>query len=465
MSDSTTGPGCVAFDEFTVDRARRELRYGSSAVQLTGKAFDLLMILVTAGGAVVTRERLYDQLWPSGSVEDGNLTQHVYLLRRALESRAKGRPFIQTLPRYGYRFVPDVFAPGVRELHTPTIAPRRPRRLAFVRAFTAAAILLIVGPAAVGVPASPLTGQAAIAYALGRYQLDLRTPASLTQSTVYFRDTVRERPQSALGYAGLASAYALLAEYHQAGSARFKHDLAFAQHFAHDALARDGTSAEAHAIAGFLAYRFEGDAARAERELATALARSPRDAEARHWYAVVLFARGEVDGAIAQWEIAREIDPTSEIIARWLGRAYYYAGRPDAAIRVLSDALVVEPNDAPALLTLASAQEQRGKLHDALNILAALRRRMPSEDPFIIPNEARLRLLLRHRPVDARTAANIDRLASAGQIDAFEAARFFATCGSRQRAVALLRRADRKMPVNATMEHLDPRRVALGVST
>lgn len=132
---------------------------------------------------------------------------------------------------------------------------------------------------------------------------------------------------------------------------------------------------------------------------------------------------------------------------------------------VLSDALVVEPDDAPALLTLASAQEQRGKLHDALDILATLRRRMPSEDPFIIPNEARLRVSLRHRAVDARTTAHIDRLASAGRIDAFEAALFFATRGNQRRAVALLQRASPTMQVKATMERLDPRRVALGVST
>jgi len=48
------------------------------------------------------------KVWPNTFVEEGNLTQNVSLLRKALGESANGPQFVETVPRRGYRFVAPV---------------------------------------------------------------------------------------------------------------------------------------------------------------------------------------------------------------------------------------------------------------------------------------------------------------------------------------------------------------------
>lgn len=81
-------------------------------MSLTPKAFDLLCALVEASGRVVSKEDLMERVWPDVEVEEGNLTQTISVLRRRLGEGAngagQGRTLIETIPRRGYRFVPQV---------------------------------------------------------------------------------------------------------------------------------------------------------------------------------------------------------------------------------------------------------------------------------------------------------------------------------------------------------------------
>ena len=73
-------------------------------VALPPKVAELLVALVEAGGRVLTREQLLQQLWPDTVVEEGSLTSHISVLRRALGESPHGQGFIETLPKRGYRF-------------------------------------------------------------------------------------------------------------------------------------------------------------------------------------------------------------------------------------------------------------------------------------------------------------------------------------------------------------------------
>jgi DNA-binding winged helix-turn-helix (wHTH) protein/tetratricopeptide (TPR) repeat protein len=443
----------VAFDRYFFDPEQRRLLRNGKPVALQGKAFDLLSVLVARRGAAVSREELYEQLWPNGVVEDGNLTQSVYLLRRALDPSGTGRAFVDTLPRYGYRFAKPLadFRPR------PPPVPSLSRQLVLGAVLAAAGVVLLLGGSAVQSTSVPLGPQAAISYSLGLYHLNLRGAVNLRHSVAYFTETVREAPQSALGYAGLASAYALEAEFEKDGSSPFKAYVALAKRYRDRALARDATNAEAHAVAAFLAYRFDGDSALAEREFRRTFAADPRSAAAHHWHAILLFSQGAIGAAVAEWELAHRLDPTSEVISRWLGRAYTYQRRPGDAIRAFSETLTIQPSDAPALLGLASAQEQLGNLRDALQTLQAVRRRMPYESAYVIPDEARVGFLLRHDARDRRTIVHIDRLVAQRRLDAVEAALCYVALGLRDRAIAVLRTARPMSPIAASMAKFDPR--------
>lgn len=96
------------FGRFSVNPVERLLLRDKELVPLTPKTFDILLILLENGGHLVEKEDLMKRVWPHTFVEEGNLTQNVSLLRKALGESANGPQFIETVPRRGYRFVAPV---------------------------------------------------------------------------------------------------------------------------------------------------------------------------------------------------------------------------------------------------------------------------------------------------------------------------------------------------------------------
>jgi TolB-like protein/Tfp pilus assembly protein PilF len=83
------------------------LRAGTP-VSLTPKAFDTLLALVERHDRVVEKSELMKLVWPDSFVEDANLSQTIFVLRKTLGEASDGRPFIDTVPRRGYRFAASV---------------------------------------------------------------------------------------------------------------------------------------------------------------------------------------------------------------------------------------------------------------------------------------------------------------------------------------------------------------------
>ncbi len=96
------------FGRFRVRADDRVLLRGEELVPLTPKAFDILLALLENDGRIVNKDDLMKKVWPHTFVEEGNLTQNVSLLRKALGESANGPQFIETVPRRGYRFVAPV---------------------------------------------------------------------------------------------------------------------------------------------------------------------------------------------------------------------------------------------------------------------------------------------------------------------------------------------------------------------
>src|ERR1700752_2978708 len=96
------------FGRFRLKTAERVLLREGEPVPLTPKVFDILVTLVENRGQVVAKDDLMKRVWPSTYVEEGNLTQNISLLRKALGESPGGIQFIETVPRRGYRFVADI---------------------------------------------------------------------------------------------------------------------------------------------------------------------------------------------------------------------------------------------------------------------------------------------------------------------------------------------------------------------
>ena len=108
-------PELYEFGPFRLDSAERKLLRGHEVVLLTPKAFDTLLLLVRNSGHLMEKDVLIATLWPNTFVEEGSLSNNIFLLRRAL---GEDPTFIETVPRRGYRFVG-----AVRQL--PHAAPTR----------------------------------------------------------------------------------------------------------------------------------------------------------------------------------------------------------------------------------------------------------------------------------------------------------------------------------------------------
>ena len=103
------------FGPFLLDtRQRRLLKDGTdrTLVSVAPKGIDLLIFMVERHGQIVTKDDLIQNIWPDSFVEEANLSQNIFLLRKALGEKAQENRYIATVPGRGYRFVrPRELAP------------------------------------------------------------------------------------------------------------------------------------------------------------------------------------------------------------------------------------------------------------------------------------------------------------------------------------------------------------------
>jgi len=103
-----------SFAEFRLDAAERLLFERDRSVQLPPKAFDTLLMLISNSGKVLAKERMLAEIWEGSFVEENNLAQNISLLRKVLGENSD-KKFIETVPKFGYRFIAEVRTdePGV----------------------------------------------------------------------------------------------------------------------------------------------------------------------------------------------------------------------------------------------------------------------------------------------------------------------------------------------------------------
>lgn len=112
------------FGEFCLDPQIRVLRRGGTTVPLTPKAFDVLLLLVQNSGRVVTKDELMKGVWPDSFVEESNLTQTIFMVRKALDETSDRR-YILNVQGQGYRFllpITETTSRG-REVEEPVPSP------------------------------------------------------------------------------------------------------------------------------------------------------------------------------------------------------------------------------------------------------------------------------------------------------------------------------------------------------
>ena len=87
------------FDEFRLDPQNRVLKRGETTVSLTPKAFDVLLLLIQNAGTLVTKDELMEAVWPGSFVEESNLTQTIFMVRKALDETSDRRYILRSEER------------------------------------------------------------------------------------------------------------------------------------------------------------------------------------------------------------------------------------------------------------------------------------------------------------------------------------------------------------------------------
>ncbi len=365
------------FGPFQLDEARLLLLEHGTATPIGPKVVETLLALIEHPGELFSKADLLARIWPEGYVDEANLAQNVYVLRKTLR-RSWNLEAIETIPRRGYRFTAPVRRredPPRREpvpaVPAPPVAPSLRRGSALAAVF---ALALLGGSApnlyrsAAARPAAGVSAQDTRLYAMGRYYWNLRSREGISKSFQYFSRVLSNDARDARGYAGLASANAITADYGY-GSAPAQVEIARARSYAHKALAIDPENAEAYAVLGFISSgamkSAGGERPEALADLRRAIALDPSSGTAHEWYGTALLRHGRVAEAYAELTKAAQLDPLSVATASWLGTTAYYEGHYRDAIAFARETLDLSPQRADAYETLGLAYEALGDRTDA----------------------------------------------------------------------------------------------------
>ena len=311
-------------------------------MKLTSKAFETLLALVQNAGSILGKDELLRRVWPDAVVEESNLTQTVFMLRKALGEKVKDHRYIVTVPKKGYCFVADV-----REL---------PEGGEEARAQGPARELL-------GKRYSENT-EAHQLCLKGRHFWAKRTAIAVEKAIRCFQQALDQKPHYAKAYAGLADCYAILSHYSRLSP---RQTMPKAKAAALRALEIDPTLVEAHTSLALVKMLFDWDWPGAGAEFQKALEPDHHYPTAHHWYGMYLVARGQFDEAILEVERALHLDPLSLAINTDLGLVLYLARRYDEAVHQYRATMDLEPEFSDARAGLLMASNEIGMFHQPIS--------------------------------------------------------------------------------------------------
>ena len=209
----------------------------------------------------------------------------------------------------------------------------------------------------------PVNPRAYLAYVRGRYFWNKRTEESLKTAITHFEEALKEQPDYAPAYSGLADANFYLG--YAFGRAPPREAMPKAKAAALKALALDDTLAEAHTSLALVTLFYDWDWTVAEREFRRSIELNPSYATAHHGYAILLTAMQRSEESIAEARRALEADPLSLPVNNIFGLVLELNGRSDEAIEQYRKTLEMDPNYVEPVAGLANAYARKGREAEA----------------------------------------------------------------------------------------------------
>jgi serine/threonine protein kinase/tetratricopeptide (TPR) repeat protein len=291
-------------------------------------------------------------------------------------------------------------------------------------------------------------------YLRGRYAENLRTDAGYAEALGHFEEAVRLDPSYALAHVGLANVNRALASQSKMPEREVYYQRA--REAVSRALQLDEGSPSAHLSVANIELYSNWNWSIAEMEFTRALDLNANDPDAHQQYAWYLAARGDINGALAHAQKARELDPLVFIRRTTTAGILYYGRRYPEAVTELREVVAQDPKFVVAHAGLARTYAAMGRLDEAIdeiNEVIALGGRRPPWLAALGQYNAEA-----GRPEEARRLlAEIDSIvARGGHVGPESMAALYADLGESDRALAVIREGLRDHEPGLLWVRVDP---------
>jgi len=467
----------LRFGVFELDLRSSELRKDGVRIKVQDSPLRALRLFLSHPQQVLSRQDLRKALWADDVFVDFDraINSTINRLRETLGDGSSNPVFIETVARFGYRWIAPVqVVPRTGDLVGSSDAPPEdsPPEVSEVAAVDATkvslwlrwplamavlvvAVALVIGWGRVRANRSALDAahatvtagdagrtakahdpQAEELYLSGRYYWNKRTPEGLRQAADFFTQAIVRDPHYAQAYVGLADTYDLMREF-----ASMPDDEAYPRAFsaASKAVELDDSSAEAHATLGFISFWWKRDTATANREFQHALVLNPAYVDAYHWYGNILGCQGRAAEGVKYLNRAQELDPGSRSIRADKAEALLIWGHRDEGVALLKQIEATDIDFASPHLYLAQlyfVELDGPHFLDEQRALSRLRRR---PDDQLVQKAAERGFATGGAPGMLQSIlVEQKRLYAAHRLSAYQVARTEALLGDRTGALAFL---------------------------
>jgi DNA-binding winged helix-turn-helix (wHTH) protein len=376
------------FDEFRFDVKKRRLLRRDKIVSLPPKAVDALEFFLKNQGKIIDKRDLMKTLWSDVVVSESNLTQTVYLLRKA--TGGKYGHFIENISKRGYRFIGEV--KETRNNQDEKLNGK-----------------------------SSLTDDADAyeEYLKANRFRSLHTAEGFEKAFFHARRAVEIDPDFALAHVEIAACYELLRLYGAMPAAEAVPQIKKALDIA---LRLDENAAEAFVILGSVKLK-------------------PGNTEALTVYNELLIALGRFEEAEKILRRALETEPLTLILPVSLARLYYYWRKYDEALNCLQPVIEKDPNFSPALLTLGNIYEAQGESFRTTTVLLKIAERNDVARQWALVGLGRIYGITRLKTEALKVLDELLRLSKTTHVSAYTVAALYEALDERDKVFEWLQKA------------------------
>lgn len=336
----------ITFGDAQWDAKDRRLTVRGERVKLSWRFAECLSILVEAGGSVVTKEQLQQQIWNGAMVEESNLAQCITALRKALDPAPDGGSYIETVPRVGYRMAVAIHRPAAEP---PQRARRAIPRYAYVGGFL---VLALSGFALQRVSAHYANLEQARELTMrGLAIVRTGNQAEGTKAAPVFQQALELVPDYPLALAGVAEGTARYGRTYFGGAIEL----------AAKAVELDPSCDECQAILGFILMTRDWKWKEGGQHLARSIELDPGQFTRRIWYANWQMTQNRLEEAEGQIQAAIRIDSSKPQAHSLLCAVHYLSGKYREAVRVCDKAVSMDHRHQPGHYWMSRAYMALGE--------------------------------------------------------------------------------------------------------